>query len=101
MTAMYWTAAQLVAHHSSNGCNLAAGDLLGTGTQSGSNTDAVGSLLERTRGGKEPLELPGGESRTFLQDGDVVTLRAFAEGEAQPRIGFGEAVGRVLPALPL
>jgi fumarylacetoacetase len=86
----YWTIAQLIAHHTSNGCNLQAGDLLGSGTQSGSNEGEGGSLLELTRGGKQPITLPNGESRTFLQDGDMVILRAHAQREGFRRIGFGE-----------
>jgi fumarylacetoacetase len=94
----YWTIAQLVAHHTVNGCNLEAGDLFGSGTQSGPAADEAGSLLELTSGGKQPLTLTSGESRTFLQDGDAVILRAWCEKPGATRIGFGEAMGRVLPA---
>jgi fumarylacetoacetase len=94
----YWTLAQLVAHHSSNGCNLRPGDLLGSGTQSGPLPEQGGSLLELTRGGKEPIALPNGETRRFLLDGDSVALRAFCERDGQRRIGFGECVATVLPA---
>ena len=94
----YWTVAQLLAHHSSNGCNLQPGDLLGTGTQSGPAPGQGGSLLELSNGGKEPIALPSGESRTFLQDGDSVTLRAWCERAGARRIGFGECSGTVLPA---
>jgi fumarylacetoacetase len=94
--AMYWTAAQIVAHHSSNGCNLRPGDLIGTGTLSTDSDEGLGSLLEIGRGGKQPLTLPGGETRSFLEDGDEVTLRAWCEGEGAVRIGFGECVGRVV-----
>ena len=94
--AMYWSAAQIVAHHSSNGCNLLPGDLIGTGTLSTDSDTGLGSLLEISRGGKQPLELPGGETRSFLDDGDEVTLKAWCEGEGLPRIGFGECVGRVV-----
>jgi fumarylacetoacetase len=94
----YWTVAQLVTHHTVNGCNLEPGDLLGTGTQSGPAPQEAGSLLELTRGGSHPLELPNGETRRFLEDGDVVTLRGHCERTAAARIGFGAAVGRVLPA---
>ena len=97
-SAMYWSAAQIVAHHSSNGCNLQPGDLIGTGTLSTDSDEGLGSLLEISRGGKEPIELPSGESRTFLEDGDEVTLRAWCEREGAVRIGLGECVGRVLPA---
>jgi fumarylacetoacetase len=93
---MYWSAAQIVAHHSSNGCNLLPGDLIGTGTLSTDSDTGLGSLLEISRGGKQPLELPGGETRSFLDDGDEVTLKAWCEGEGTPRIGFGECVGRVV-----
>ena len=94
----YWTLAQLVAHHSSNGCNLQSGDLLGTGTQSGPDAAQGGSLLELSRGGREPLKLPNGETRTFLQDGDTVILRAGCERAGRVRIGFGDCAGTVLPA---
>ena len=92
--AMYWSAAQIVAHHSSNGCNLQPGDLIGTGTLSADNAGGLGSLLEISRGGKQPIELPSGETRSFLEDGDEITLRAWCEDEAV-RIGLGECVGRV------
>ena len=95
--AMYWSAAQIVAHHSSNGCNLQPGDLIGTGTLSSGSDEGLGSLLEISRGGKQPIVLPGGESRSFLEDGDEVTLRAWCEREGAVRIGLGECVGRVLP----
>jgi fumarylacetoacetase len=94
----YWTVAQLVAHHTINGCNLQPGDLLGTGTQSGPDAAEAGSLLELTSGGKQPLTLPDGETRGFLADGDVVTLRAWCERPGAARIGLGEATGEVLPA---
>ena len=94
----WWTIAQMIAHHSVNGCNLGAGDLLGSGTQSGSEPGAAGSLLELTAGGKQPLQLEGGEQRTFLEDGDRVTLRGWCERDGYVRIGFGECVGTVLPA---
>ncbi|HEY0855976.1 MAG TPA: fumarylacetoacetase [Albitalea sp.] len=94
----YWTVAQLLAHHSSNGCNLQPGDLLGSGTQSGPGEGEGGSLLELTHGGKQPIVLPSGESRVFLQDGDTVILRGAAEREGCRRIGFGECRATVLPA---
>jgi fumarylacetoacetase len=93
---MYWSAAQIVTHHSSNGCNLRPGDLIGTGTLSTDSDDGLGSLLEISRGGKQPLELAGGETRTFLEDGDEVTLRAWCEADGAVRMGFGECVGRVV-----
>lgn len=94
----YWTLAQMVAHHTSNGCNLGTGDLLGTGTQSGPAPGQGGSLLELTQGGRQPIALPGGETRTFLEDGDTVVLRAACERPGARRIGFGECAGTVLPA---
>jgi len=88
--AAYWSIAQLITHHTSNGCNLNAGDLLGTGTLSGSTAQEAGSLLELSRGGKEPIELAHGEKRSFLEDGDTVIFKAYCETEGQVRIGFGE-----------
>jgi fumarylacetoacetase len=93
--AMYWSAAQIVAHHTANGCNLLPGDLIGTGTLSTDSNNGLGSLLEISRGGKQPIELATGEMRSFLEDGDEITLRAWCEGETGLRIGFGECVGRV------
>ncbi|MFZ0630142.1 MAG: fumarylacetoacetase [Acidobacteriaceae bacterium] len=98
MKDLYWTPAQMLTHHASNGCNLQSGDLLATGTVSGPVRDAVGSLLERTRRGAEPLELPNGETRKFLEDGDEVILRGWCEREGYPRIGLGECRGRVIAA---
>ena len=92
----YWTPAQLIAHHSSNGCNLQPGDLVGSGTISGPAPDSAGSLLELTQGGKAPLELPGGEARTFIEDGDEVIERARCAREGHATIGFGEAAGKVV-----
>ena len=94
-SAMYWSSSQIVAHHASNGCNLQPGDLIGTGTLSNDSDSGLGSLLEIGRGGKQPIDLPGGESRSFLEDGDELTLRAWCEREGAVRIGFGECVGRV------
>jgi len=96
----WWTVAQMLTHHTVNGCNLEAGDLLGSGTQSGAAASAAGSLLELTAGGRQPLTLSSGETRTFLEDGDRVMLRGWCEGAAHVRIGFGEAAATVLPALP-
>jgi fumarylacetoacetase len=93
----YWTVAQMLAHHSSNGCNLQTADLLGTGTQSGPAAGQGGSLLELTEGGRKPIALPGGEQRTFLEDGDRVVLRAHCEAPGARRIGFGACEGTVLP----
>ena len=94
----YWTAAQMVAHHTVNGCNLQPGDLLGTGTLSGPTLDQACALIELTTGGKNPIQLPNGESRTWLEDGDTVILRGWCEKPGAARIGFGECVGTVLPA---
>jgi len=94
--AAYWTPAQLVAHHTVNGCNLQPGDLLGSGTLSGPLPEQAGSLLELTAGGKQPLALAGGETRTFLQDGDTVTLSAHCEGPGARRIGFGACSGTIV-----
>ncbi|MEO6032965.1 MAG: fumarylacetoacetase [Burkholderiaceae bacterium] len=91
----YWTLAQLVAHHTVGGCNLQSGDLLGTGTQSGPLEGQGGSLLELSKGGKQPFTLANGETRTFLQDGDTVILRAFCAREGRARIGFGDCAGTV------
>jgi len=94
--AMYWSAAQIVAHHSSNGCNLQPGDLIGTGTLSTDSAGGLGSLLEISHGGKQPVQLPSGETRSFLDDGDEVTMKAWCQGEGAVRIGFGDCVGRVV-----
>lgn len=95
---MYWTAAQLLAHHASNGCNLAAGDVLGSGTLSGATKESRGCLLELTWRGSEPITLSSGEERRFLEDGDEVELRAFCERDGFRRIGFGSCRGVVLGA---
>ena len=92
---MYWTVAQLLAHHASNGCNLAPGDLLGSGTISGPEKGSRGCLLEMTWRGKEPIQLPTGESRAFLEDGDEVIFRGWCERQGYARIGFGECRGRI------
>jgi fumarylacetoacetase len=87
-----------VTHHSCNGCNLQPGDLIGTGTLSTDSADGLGSLLEISQGGKQPVRLSSGETRSFLEDGDEVTLKAWCEGAGSVRIGFGECVGRVASA---
>jgi fumarylacetoacetase len=97
-TSMYWTVAQLVAHHASNGCNLRPGDLLASGTVSGPTKESRGCLLERTWKGTEPLELPSGETRRFLEDGDEVIMRGWCDRAGARRIGFGEAVGAITSA---
>ncbi len=94
----YWTVAQMVAHHTVNGCNLQPGDLFGSGTLSGPTLDQAGALIELTQGGKNPIALPNGENRTFLEDGDAVVLRGWCEKPDAARIGFGECRGTVLPA---
>ena len=94
---LYWSIAQLVTHHASNGCNLRAGDLLATGTISGPEQGSEGCLLEMKHR-SEPVHLPTGETRTSLEDGDEVSFRAFAEREGLPRIGFGSCSGRVVSA---
>jgi fumarylacetoacetase len=95
----YWSIAQLVAHHTVNGCNLRSGDLLGSGTMSGAHEGEEGSLLELSHGGRRPLSLPNGETRTFLEDGDQVMLLGYCERAGYRRIGFGECTGTVVPAL--
>jgi fumarylacetoacetase len=104
---MYWTFAQMLAHHTSNGCNLQPGDLIASGTVSGVEPGTRGCLLEATWQGRgpdgrplprKPIELPSGEKRTFLEDGDEVTFKGYCEREGFRRIGFGECRGRVAPA---
>lgn len=97
-TSMYWTVNQIVTHHASNGCNLTPGDLLGTGTISAPTRDGFGSMMELTAGGKEPIRLPGGETRCFIEDGDEVILRAHASAPGFATIGLGECRARVVPA---
>ena len=97
---MYWTAAQMLTHHASNGCNLRPGDLMASGTVSGQEKASRGCLLELTWRGSEPVELPNGEVRKFLLDGDEVVLRGFCERPGAVRIGFGDCQGVVAPATP-
>jgi fumarylacetoacetase len=94
---LYWSLAQQVAHHTVNGCNLRPGDLLASGTISGSTPDSFGSLLELSWRGTKPMSLPNGEQRAFLQDADRITLTGWCQG-AGYRVGFGEAIGKVQPA---
>jgi fumarylacetoacetase len=94
----YWTVAQMVAHHTVGGCNLQPGDLFGSGTLSGPTLDQAGALIELTGGGKNPVMLPDGETRTYLEDGDAVVIRGWCEKAGAARIGFGDCVGTVLPA---
>ena len=95
---LYWTVAQLITHHTCGGCNLMPGDLVGTGTISAPSPDGLGSLLEISRGGRQPLALPSGETRRFLEDGDEVIMRAHARRDGFAPIGFGECSGRIVGA---
>ncbi|MNT10295.1 Fumarylacetoacetate (FAA) hydrolase family protein [compost metagenome] len=95
--AMYWTMAQQLAHHTVSGCNVRVGDLMGSGTISGTTPDSCGSLLETTRNGAEPVALAGGAQRGFLEDGDTVTMTGWCQGDGY-RVGFGEVSGKILPA---
>ena len=88
----------MLAHHTVTGCNMRVGDLCGTGTISGPTEDSYGSLLELTWRGEKPIQLLGGEVRTFLQDGDTLTMKGYCQGDGY-RIGFGEVTGKILPAL--
>lgn len=94
---LYWSIAQQLAHHTVNGCNIQVGDMYASGTISGPTPDSLGSFLEMTEGGKKPLKFSEGSERKYLQDGDTITLRAFAEKDGV-RIGFGSCVGTILPA---
>jgi fumarylacetoacetase len=95
---MYYSAAQQLAHHAISGCEMNTGDLLGSGTISGPEKENRGSLLEISWGGKEPFTLDTGETRSFIEDGDMLTLTGYSEGDGY-RIGFGECVGKILPAV--
>jgi len=97
-TSMYWTVAQIVTHHTSNGCNLQPGDLIGTGTLSAPTEEGYGSLLEITKGGTSPIKLPSGETRTFLENGDEIILSAHTKAEGFVGFGFGECRAMILPA---
>ena len=97
---LYWTPAQLIAHHTSNGCNLQIGDVLATGTISGPTEASAGCLLELTRNGAQPILLPTGESRAFLADGDEIILRGSCQAPGHPRLGLGECRATILPARP-
>jgi len=94
----YWTMRQMLTHHTVGGCDLHAGDFFGSGTMSGPGKDQFGSLLELSWGGKNPITLPDGEKRTFLEDGDTLILKAQCQREGYARIGFGDCAGTVLPA---
>ena len=95
---LYWTVGQMLTHHASNGCNLQTGDLIASGTVSGKEKSERGSMLELSWRGTEPIELPNGETRRFLEDGDEVIMKGYCEREGFRRIGFGECRGRILPA---
>jgi len=97
---MYWTVAQLLTHHASNGCDLRSGDLLASGTVSGESPDSRGCLLELTWRGTQPVQLPTGEQRRFLEDGDEVIMKGYFEAEGRPRLGLGECRGTILSAHP-
>ena len=98
MKHLYYSVAQTIAHHSVTGCNMSVGDMLGSGTISGTEKSAYGSMLELCWGGKEPIALPTGEERKFLLDGDSIVLRGVCEGQGYT-IGFGDCEGTILPAL--
>ena len=98
-SSMYWTIAQMLTHQTSNGCDVRPGDLLGTGTISAPTADGLGCLLEMTRGGREPVTLPNGESRAFLEDGDEVAFSATASAPGFASIGFGSCRATVTPAI--
>jgi fumarylacetoacetase len=97
-SSMYWTVGQMLAHHASNGCNLRPGDLLASGTVSGADAQSRGCMLEITSRGANPLGLPSGETRKFLEDGDEVIMKGYLKAGDRPRIGFGECRGRVVPS---
>ncbi len=97
MKYLYWSLEQMLAHHTITGCNMRPGDLCGTGTISGPTPDSYGSLLELTWRGEKPIPLPTGETRTFLEDGDIVTMKGYCQGDGY-RVGFGTVTGKILPA---
>ena len=96
---MYWTMSQQLAHHTSNGCRVNSGDMMGSGTISGPTEDSFGSMLELTWGGKNPLTMHDGSVRKFINDNDTVIIRGFCKNDAV-RIGFGECSSKLLPAIP-
>ncbi len=96
---MYWTVAQMLAHHASNGCNMRPGDLLASGTVSGESEQERGCLLELTQRGAKPITLPTGEERRFLMDGDEVIMKGYLEAPGRPRVGFGDCRGTILSAM--
>jgi fumarylacetoacetase len=94
---MYWNICHQLAHHTVNGCNMKTGDLLASGTISGPEKNSYGSMLELTWRGENPIKLPDGEERKFLQDGDTLTITGYCQGEGY-KVGFGEVTGKILPA---
>ncbi len=98
MKDLYWTIGQMLTHHASGGCNLQTGDLIATGTISGKEKSERGSMLELSWRGTEPIDLPSGETRRFLEDGDEIIMKGYCEREGFRRIGFGECRGRIIPA---
>lgn len=98
---MYYTVRQMLAHHSTTGCPMRAGDLLGTGTLSAPGTEGYGSLLEKSLAGRRAFTLAGARERTFLEDGDTVCMTGLAQAADGHSVGFGECIGQILPALPL
>jgi fumarylacetoacetase len=95
---MYWSVFQMLTHHASGGCNFQPGDFYGSGTISGTEKDQLGSLLEASVGGMQEITFPTGETRTFLEDGDEVVMRAWCDKDGAARIGFGECRSIILPA---
>ena len=95
---MYWSSPQQLAHHAVCGCRMRCGDLLGSGTISGSNSDSYGSMLELTWNGKNPLTLDSGEKRIFIEDGDTLAMTGWCQGENY-RVGFGDVSGKIKPAI--
>jgi len=95
---LYWSLEQMVTHQTSNGCNLRVGDILGTGTISGPSKEAAACLLEITEGGKDPVQLPSGETRIYLEDGDEIEINGYCHQDGFRSIGFGSCRGRIVPA---
>jgi fumarylacetoacetase len=93
---MYWNMAQQLTHHTVNGCNVNVGDMMASGTISGRDEHSYGSMIEISQGGKKPMELKNGKTRTFLEDGDTITIRAYCEKDGK-RVGFGQCSGNILP----